>query len=233
MNNPFENRLLPAVRNGGYKDDNYWIWCGSAIVGDDGRYHLFASRWEKKYGFSANWLYRCEIVRCASDTPEGPYQYEETVLSARSAAYFDGRNVHNPCIRESDGHHSQSLMFRQKTSHRLQDLLQSILRGKPRKQRESLRRLFLPLRPQQDHLQPIRRMFHSQRCKTRSVEIKAYIPPAAGVFLQNQVLFFQRVAAFHNGILSHFQKTHQFHPRQRAILVETVQYSRAVFIHEK
>lgn len=99
MNNPFENRLLPAVRNGGYKDDNYWIWCGSAIVGDDGRYHLFASRWEKKYGFSANWLYRCEIVRCASDTPEGPYQYEETVLSARSAAYFDGRNVHNPCIR--------------------------------------------------------------------------------------------------------------------------------------
>ena len=103
MNNPFENRLSPAVKAGGYQDDNYWIWCGSCIKGDDGRYHLFASRWEKKWGFSANWLYRCEIVRCASDTPQGPYRYEETILSEREHSYFDGRNVHNPYIREYNG----------------------------------------------------------------------------------------------------------------------------------
>ena len=79
----------------------------------------------------------------------------------------------------------------------------------------------------------VRGMFHPQRRKTRGVQIKPHIPPPAGVLLQNQVLLFQSIADFHNGILSHFQKTHQFHPRQRAILVETVQYSRAVFIHEK
>ncbi len=103
IQNPFFQNLMPAVRNGGYKDDNYWIWCGSAIKGDDGRYHLFASRWERKYGYGPNWLFRCEIVRCASDTPEGPYVYEQTVLAQRSAAYFDGKSAHNPYIREYNG----------------------------------------------------------------------------------------------------------------------------------
>ena len=68
MSNPFAGRLLPAPVNGGFQMEDYWIWCGSVVKGEDGRFHMFASRWPKKYGFAANWLYRCEIVRASSDT---------------------------------------------------------------------------------------------------------------------------------------------------------------------
>ncbi|HIS68690.1 MAG TPA: glycoside hydrolase family protein [Candidatus Gallacutalibacter stercoravium] len=103
MSNPFAGRLLPAPVNGGFQMEDYWIWCGSVVKGEDGRFHMFASRWPKKYGFAANWLYRCEIVRASSDTPEGPYQFEEVVLGPRGRQYFDGMNVHNPYIRHWRG----------------------------------------------------------------------------------------------------------------------------------
>ena len=38
--------MLPAPINGGFKMDGYWIWCGSVIKGEDGRYHMFSSRWK-------------------------------------------------------------------------------------------------------------------------------------------------------------------------------------------
>lgn len=96
-------RLMPAPKNGGFNMKDYWIWCGSVVKGEDGRYHMFASRWPKALGFGANWLFRCEIVRAASDTPEGPYTFEEVVLGPRGRAYFDGMNTHNPYIRHWNG----------------------------------------------------------------------------------------------------------------------------------
>ncbi len=103
IQNPFSGRLLPAPVEGGYREAQAYIWCGSVIRGEDGRWHMFASRWGRQYGFGANWLLRCEIVRAASDRPEGPYRYEETVLSARDRRFFDGISVHNPCIRYFNG----------------------------------------------------------------------------------------------------------------------------------
>ena len=47
-----------------------------------------------------NWLLNCEIVRASSDTPQGPYQFEEVVLGAHDPAFFDGRNQHNPSIKK-------------------------------------------------------------------------------------------------------------------------------------
>lgn len=63
VQNPYQNALLPAPVGGGYSDPDYWIWCGSVVQGDDGAYHMFASRWPKDLGFGANWLFNCEIVR--------------------------------------------------------------------------------------------------------------------------------------------------------------------------
>lgn len=100
MKNPFTGRLQPAPKNGGFYMENYWIWCGSVIKGEDNRYHMFASRWPKEMGFGANWLFNCEIVRASSDVPQGPYQFEEVVLSRRGREFFDGMNVHNPSIRK-------------------------------------------------------------------------------------------------------------------------------------
>jgi hypothetical protein len=40
----FISRLQPAVASGGFELPDHWVWCGAPIRGEDGRYHLFASR---------------------------------------------------------------------------------------------------------------------------------------------------------------------------------------------
>lgn len=92
------NRMLPAPRQGGFKMDGYWVWCGSVIKAEDGKYHMFASRWSKRHKMHPGWLLESEVVRAVSDTPEGPYTYAETVLPVRGPQYWDGRASHNPRI---------------------------------------------------------------------------------------------------------------------------------------
>lgn len=103
MGNPIFERLLPAPKSGGFRMEDYFIWCGSVILGEDGRYHMFASRWKKELGFGWNWLFNCEIVRASSDTPEGPYAFEEVIFQRRERCYFDALNQHNPSIRYWNG----------------------------------------------------------------------------------------------------------------------------------
>lgn len=95
---PFKT-LAPARHDGGFSDDAYWIWCGSVVRGEDGNYHMFASRWPRSLAFSPNWCFNSEVVRATSLTPEGPYQFQEVVLPPRGPAFFDGRCTHNPQIR--------------------------------------------------------------------------------------------------------------------------------------
>lgn len=92
------NRLLPAPKAGGFRMPGYWVWCGSAMRAEDGRYHLFAARWPQSLPFFAGYLACSEIVRAESATPEGPYVFQEVVLPARGAEYWDGRMTHNPTI---------------------------------------------------------------------------------------------------------------------------------------
>lgn len=97
------DRLLPAPRNGGFRMEGYWVWCGSVVQGEDGRFHMFASRWPKWLPMHPGWLVASEIVRAAADTPEGPYEFQEVVLPARGAEYWDGRSTHNPHIKKIGG----------------------------------------------------------------------------------------------------------------------------------
>jgi len=94
----FIDRLLPAPKSGGFAMDDYWVWCGSAIRGDDGRYYLFASRWPKELPFFEGYIVASEVVRASADTPEGPYSFEEVVLPDRGSHHWDGRMTHNPTI---------------------------------------------------------------------------------------------------------------------------------------
>ncbi|MCT4587155.1 MAG: glycoside hydrolase family protein [Carboxylicivirga sp.] len=94
---PFANKLLPAVKGGGFYDPDYWIWGSSVIKGEDGHYHMFASRWSKKYGFG-NWVTNSQIVRAVSKTPEGPYDFQEVVTPIRGKEYWDGLCTHNPRV---------------------------------------------------------------------------------------------------------------------------------------
>lgn len=77
--------------------DDYWVWCGSPAKGEDGRYHLFASRWPKSLPFGPNWVSNSEVVRASADTPIGPYTFEEVVLPPRQG-YWDATMTHNPTI---------------------------------------------------------------------------------------------------------------------------------------
>lgn len=92
--------FLPAPVNGGFSMEDYWVWCGSVTKGEDGRYHMFASRWPKTLPFHPGWGMASEVVRAVSDTPEGPYTFAEVVLPARGAGYWDGRSTHNPSIQK-------------------------------------------------------------------------------------------------------------------------------------
>lgn len=93
-----KDKLLPAPIGGGFRMDSYWVWCGSIIRGEDGKFHMFASRWPKSLPMHPGWLVASEIVRAVADTPEGPYEFQEVVLPARGAEYWDGRSTHNPQI---------------------------------------------------------------------------------------------------------------------------------------
>ncbi|GAB6928995.1 hypothetical protein JCM10914A_29780 [Paenibacillus sp. JCM 10914] len=93
----------PAPIAGGFRIPGYWVWCGSVVHGEDGRYHMFASRWPTSLPMHPGWLAASEIVRAVADQPAGPYRYEETVLGSRSPAYWDGCSVHNPHIVKIDG----------------------------------------------------------------------------------------------------------------------------------
>jgi hypothetical protein len=93
----FKERLGIAPVNGGFAQDDYWVWGSSVIKAEDGKYHMFVSRWLKKYGFGA-WVTRSEIARAVADKPEGPYKFKEVVLKPRGKEYFDGLVTHNPRI---------------------------------------------------------------------------------------------------------------------------------------
>ncbi len=100
---PFSRRLQPLPAGGGFCMEDYWVWCGSVIRGEDGRYHMFAARWPKNLKFLPAYQSYSEVVRAVADTPEGPYIYQETVLPDRGAGFWDGRMTHNPTIHKADG----------------------------------------------------------------------------------------------------------------------------------
>ena len=94
----FIDRIEPAPVGGGFAMEGYWVWCGSVIRGEDGKYHMFAARWPATYLFFQGYPTNSEVVRAVSATPEGPYSFEEVVLPARGAGHWDGRMTHNPTI---------------------------------------------------------------------------------------------------------------------------------------
>jgi hypothetical protein len=78
--------------------DGWHVWCGSAIRGDDGLYHLFASRWPEATGFPEGYRQHSEIVRAVSENPLGPYRFEDVVIAKRAAGKWDSAMAHNPAI---------------------------------------------------------------------------------------------------------------------------------------
>lgn len=112
-------RMKEAPVHGGFQMDGYWVWCGSVIKGEDGFYHMFASRWPKHLPMHPGWLLESEVVRAVCEKPEGPYVFKEVVLGNRGAAYWDGRSCHNPQIRK---HGDTYLLYYTGITHPFEDV---------------------------------------------------------------------------------------------------------------
>lgn len=122
MKGKLSDFMLPAPVGGGFSMEGYWVWCGSVIKGEDGNYHMFASRWSKSLPMHPGWVVASEVVRAVSTTPEGPYEFQEVVLPARGAQYWDGRATHNPSIMKCGDTY---VLYYMGSTHPFQDITES------------------------------------------------------------------------------------------------------------
>ncbi|WP_340111252.1 alpha-L-fucosidase [Maribellus mangrovi] len=96
----FKDRLTETLSEDNvFKSADYYNWCSSIIKGDDGKYHLFYSRWPKKYGF-LSWLTHSEVAHATADSPGGPWTYKETVIQSHGKGHWDAITFHNPKIKK-------------------------------------------------------------------------------------------------------------------------------------
>jgi hypothetical protein len=93
----FSAMIQPVPATAKWVDPEYNIWCGSEIKGDDGKYHLFYSRWPRKFGHLA-WVTHSEVAHAVGDTPFGPWKRHDVALPARGTNFWDGSCTHNPTI---------------------------------------------------------------------------------------------------------------------------------------
>lgn len=93
----FNAMLQPVPATAKFSDPEYNIWCGSAVKGDDGKYHMFYSRWPRKHGHKA-WVTHSEVAHAVSDSPFGPWKHRDVTLPARGTNFWDGSCTHNPTV---------------------------------------------------------------------------------------------------------------------------------------
>jgi hypothetical protein len=101
--NPILTRIGKPSKNSGFAMKGYWIWDGCAVKGEDGKYHMFCSRWPDSLLMHPAWMATSEIIHCVADKAEGPYQFLGTVFTARGAQFWDGRSTFNPQVFKHKG----------------------------------------------------------------------------------------------------------------------------------
>jgi len=79
--------------------DGYYIWCSSPIWGEDGKVHLFYSRWKKEKGMGG-WLNGSEICRAEADSPWHKFEHKQVILAPRGGEFWDATTCHNPLIKK-------------------------------------------------------------------------------------------------------------------------------------
>lgn len=72
------------------------------VEGEDGKFHLFYSRWPDALGHRA-WVSHSEVAHAVADQPRGPYTHVGVALPARGDEFWDGDCTHNPTIQCFEG----------------------------------------------------------------------------------------------------------------------------------
>ncbi len=88
--------LGPAVA-----DPDWFNWCSSPIIGEDGRVYLFISRWPLAKGMEGWTSDQAEIALYVADKPTGPFKFLRTMVN--TAMMPKGMaGPHNPRIKKVD-----------------------------------------------------------------------------------------------------------------------------------
>jgi len=95
----FNSLLQPVPLSAKFSEQDYYVWGGSMVKDEEGIYHLFYSRWQKKYGFSA-WVVHSEVAHATSSSPFGPFTFCDVALPRRGKVMWDGLCTHNPTIHK-------------------------------------------------------------------------------------------------------------------------------------
>ena len=94
--------IQPIPTGAVFEEAGYDVWCGSAVRGDDGKCHLYYSRWPRKLGHLA-WVTHSEIAHAVAEGPFGPFKPAGVALPARGSAFWDGSCTHNPTVIRARG----------------------------------------------------------------------------------------------------------------------------------
>ena len=90
--------LQPIPSTALFGQEGYEVWCGTVIRGEDGKYHMFYSRWPTRFG-DQSWVVKSEIAHAVSDTPFGTFTFHDVTLPPRGKEHWDGMVTHNPTVQ--------------------------------------------------------------------------------------------------------------------------------------
>jgi hypothetical protein len=87
-----------------------FVWGGSVVKGEDGRYHMFFSMFDAGPGkppFRDAWLLSSKIAHAVSDQPHRGFIFQSVILRGAgeegNPEAWDAQTVHNPHIRKFNG----------------------------------------------------------------------------------------------------------------------------------
>ncbi len=107
----FTGRLGVIAPDNLLREPGTYVWGGSGIRGEDGKFYLFYSRWKAgtegrapedlpRHKDMSGWMKYCEIAAAVSDAPTGPYRPLGPVLRGTGdPARWDQFNAHNPHVK--------------------------------------------------------------------------------------------------------------------------------------
>jgi len=97
------SRLRPVPLIARFSLPGYHVWCGAPVMTEDGRVHLFYSRWESRYGFAPAWAQHSEVAYAVAEAWGRPFRHVNVALPARGPAFWDGSVTHNPNVFRANG----------------------------------------------------------------------------------------------------------------------------------
>lgn len=109
---PVEARIIGDILEGPsvLNDENRFIWGGSVLKGDDGKYHMVYNTWEAGDSipaFTDSWVLHSKLAYAVSDFPNKNFKFKKIILHGRlfegDSSAWDAQMVTNPHLKKFNG----------------------------------------------------------------------------------------------------------------------------------